>query len=168
GAELAMDEYGRLIPAVNRFPSAADGRGFKPLASAVHALGLKFGIHIMRGIPRQAVRNNTPVLAAKVRAADIANTQSVCAWNTDMYGVDMSKPGAQEYYDSIVRMYADWGVDFIKADDEAAPVAHADEIAALHRAIVKTGRPIVLSLSPGPARVEDAKMLAENAQMWRA
>jgi hypothetical protein len=167
GAELAMDEYGRLIPAVNRFPSAADGRGFQPLANSVHALGLKFGIHIMRGIPRQAVRNNTPVLGTKIRAADIANPQSVCAWNTDMYGVDMAKPGAQEYYDSLVRMYADWGVDFIKADDEAAPVAHADEIAALHRAIAKTGRPIVLSLSPGPARVEDAKMLAENSQMWR-
>jgi hypothetical protein len=167
GAELAMDEYGRLIPAVNRFPSAADGRGFQPLANAVHALGLKFGIHIMRGIPRQAVRNNTPVLGTKVRAADIANPQSVCAWNTDMYGVDMTKPGAQEYYDSIVSMYADWGVDFIKADDEAAPAAHADEIASLHRAIAKTGRAIVLSLSPGPARVEDAKMLAENAQMWR-
>lgn len=166
-AELTMDAYGRLTPAVNRFPSAENGRGFKPLADAVHALGLKFGIHILRGIPRQAVKANTPVLGTQIHAADIADPQSVCRWNTDMYGVDMSKPGAQAYYDSLVRMYADWGVDFIKADDESAPAIHADEIAALHRAIQTSGRPIVLSLSPGPSRVPDAAVLKENAQMWR-
>lgn len=32
GAHLSMDEYGRLLPAVNRFPSAANGKGFKLLA----------------------------------------------------------------------------------------------------------------------------------------
>ena len=53
-AELCMDEYGRLIPAENRFPSAKGGAGFKPLADRIHSLGLKFGIHIMRGMPRQA------------------------------------------------------------------------------------------------------------------
>jgi alpha-galactosidase len=166
-AELTMDGYGRLTPAVNRFPSAADGHGFQPLADAVHALGLKFGIHILRGIPRQAVKANTPVLGTQVHAADIADLQSICRWNTDMYGVDMRKPGAQEYYDSLIRLYAGWGVDFIKADDEAAPVIHGDEIVALHRAIQKSGRPIVLSLSPGPAHVEDARLLADNAEMWR-
>jgi hypothetical protein len=165
-ADLAMDGYGRLVPAENRFPSAVGGRGFKPLADYVHALGLRFGIHIMRGIPRQAVRNNLPVLGTGRRAAEIADTQSVCPWNTDMYGVDMSKPGAREYYDSIVSMYAGWGVDFIKADDEARPL-YREEVAALHRAIRKSGRAIVLSLSPGPARPEDAAFLAENAQMWR-
>jgi hypothetical protein len=166
-AELTMDANGRLTPAVNRFPSAANGRGFKPLADAVHALGLRFGIHILRGIPRQAVKANTPVLGSQAHAADVADTQSVCRWNTDMYGVDMTKPGAQQYYDSIARLYADWGVDFIKADDEAAPTIHAEEIAALHRAIEKSGRPMVLSLSPGPAHLDDAKTLAANAEMWR-
>jgi len=166
GAELAMDNYGRLIPAVNRFPSSADGKGFKPLADYVHSLGLQFGIHIMRGIPRRAVKANLPVADAKVRAADIADPSSVCPWNTDMYGVDMSRAGAQSYYDSILKLYAAWGVDFIKADDIARP-AHREEIAALHRAILKTGRPIVLSLSPGPAMVKDLAFLQENANMWR-
>ena len=165
-AELSMDRYGRLIPALNRFPSSADGRGFKPLADYVHGLGLRFGIHIMRGIPRQAVKANLPVFGSKVRAAAIADPSSVCPWNTDMYGLDMSRAGAQDYYDSIVKMYADWGVDFIKADDIARP-AHRAEIAALHAAIQKTGRPIVLSLSPGPAMVRDAAFFQENANMWR-
>ena len=166
-AELVMDSYGRLTPAVNRFPSAADGRGFQPLASYVHSLGLRFGIHILRGIPRQAVKANTPVFGTQVRAADIADTNSVCPWNTDMYGVDMSKAGAQAYYDSLVRLYASWGVDFIKADDEAAPAFHTEEIAALHLAIAYSRHPIVLSLSPGPAHLADAQALAANAQMWR-
>ena len=166
GAQLSMDDYGRLIPAVNRFPSSANGRGFRPLADYIHGVGLRFGIHIMRGIPRQAVKANLPVFASEARAAGIANTASVCPWNSDMYGVDLSRPGAQDYYDSILKLYADWGVDYIKADDIARP-AHREEIAALHRAIGKTGRPIVLSLSPGPAMIKDVAFLQENSNMWR-
>ncbi len=164
--QLNMDEYGRLIPAVNRFPSAEGSAGFRPLADYIHSKGLKFGIHIMRGIPRRAVSANLPVFGSSVHAADIANLQSICRWNTDMYGVDMSKPGAQDYYDSILKLYASWGVDYIKADDIASPF-HGDEIAALHRAIEKSGRPIVLSLSPGPADVAKADLYAANANLWR-
>jgi len=169
GAQLAMDEYGRLIPAVNRFPSAADGRGFRPLADYIHGLGLRFGIHIMRGIPRLAVKANLPVFGSvpqMARAGDIADTSSICPWNNDMYGIDTTRAGGQDYYDSILKMYADWGVDYIKADDIARP-AHRGEIAALHQAIRKTGRPIVLSLSPGPAMIKDVAFLQENANMWR-
>jgi hypothetical protein len=165
-AELAMDGYGRLVPAENRFPSSAGGRGFKPLADYIHELGLKFGIHIMRGIPRRAVQANLPVLDSKTRAAEIGDVHSVCPWNGDMYGVDMSKPGGQAYYDSLLKLYAEWGVDYLKADDIARPV-HREEIAALHRAIGKSGRSIVLSLSPGPATLKDLAFLQENANMWR-
>jgi alpha-galactosidase len=165
-AELAMDSNGRLIPAENRFPSSANGAGFVSIANYVHSKGLKFGIHILRGIPRQAVVRNSPILGSSAHAADIADKQSLCAWNTDMYGVDMSKPGAQAYYDSIVALYAGWGVDFIKADDMSRPY-HKAEIAALHQAILHSGRPIVLSLSPGPAPLSELEHLRENAQMWR-
>src|SRR5205823_4685111 len=142
------------------FPSAAAGRGFKPLADYVHRLGLKFGIHIMRGIPRQAVRANTPVLGTNLRAQDVANTASTCPWLDDMYGVRAETAGGQAYYDSIARLYAEWGVDYIKADDMSAykyeedvgaDAARLSEIAALGRALKNCGRPIVLSLSPGPA-----------------
>jgi alpha-galactosidase len=165
-AQLAMDSSGRLVPAVNRFPSSANGQGFKPLADYVHSKGLKFGIHILRGIPRQAVAQDVPILGTAVHAADIADKQSLCEWNTDMYGVDMSKAGAQAYYDSIVAQYAKWGVDFIKADDMSRPY-HKDEIAGLHQAILDSGRSIVLSLSPGPAPMNEIEHLRANAQMWR-
>jgi hypothetical protein len=165
-AELAMDDYGRLIPAANRFPSSAGGKGFKPLADYVHGKGLKFGIHIMRGIPRRAVDANLPVAGSRYRAADVADKNSICRWNTDMYGIDMRRPGGQDYYNSILQLYASWNVDFIKADN-MLDGDHAAEIEALSAAIGKTKRPIVLSLSPGPARLEMAEFLANNAQMWR-
>lgn len=167
---LEMDEYSRLIPAVNRFPSAACGKGFKPLADYVHRLGLKFGIHIMRGIPRQAVHQNTAILGTDVRARDIASTNSICPWNTDMYGVDVSKPSAQQYYNSLFQLYAEWGVDFVKVDDIADSKlysTHMDEIKMIRKAIDNSGRPMVLSLSPGPAPLEQATLLIENANMWR-
>lgn len=168
GAELTMDANGRLLPAPNRFPSAAGGGGFKALADQVHKLGMKFGIHVMRGIPRQAVRANTPVLGTQYRAQDIANTNSICAWNPDMYGVDMSKPGAQAYYDSIFALYASWGVDFIKMDDMSRPYdANWPEIEAARKAIQKTGRPITLSLSPGETDLKWALHVPHYAQMWR-
>ncbi|WP_088105341.1 glycoside hydrolase family 27 protein [Halalkalibacter urbisdiaboli] len=169
-APLEMDEYSRLLPATNRFPSAKNGQGFKPLADYVHSLGLKFGIHIMRGIPRQAVHANSAILGTTATARDIAHPNSICPWNTDMYGVDSSVAGAQAYYDSLFQLYAEWGVDFIKVDDIAASKlydTHLDEIIMIRRAIDRCGRPIVLSLSPGPAPLEYAESLIQNANMWR-
>ncbi|MCS0613626.1 glycoside hydrolase family 27 protein [Massilia kyonggiensis] len=167
-AELTMDQYGRLQPAPNRFPSAAGGTGFKKLADQIHARGMKFGIHLMRGIPRQAVRLNTPILGTKLRAQDIADTKAICEWNGDMYGVDMTKPGAQEYYNSVFKQYAEWGVDFVKMDDMSRPYERNwPEVEAAHKAIATSGRPIVLSLSPGEMDLRWANHVPHYAQMWR-
>lgn len=167
---LMMDEFSRLMPAENRFPSASNGQGFKPLADYVHSLGLKFGIHIMRGIPRQAVHNNSKLLHTTATARDIAHTNSICPWNTDMYGIDNKKDGAQEYYNSLFDLYASWGVDFIKVDDIAASRlydTHLSEIAMIQQAIQQCGRPMVLSLSPGPSPLEHAGFFSTHANMWR-
>jgi hypothetical protein len=165
-AKLNMDANGRLIPAVNRFPSAANGKGFKPLADYVHGKGLKFGVHILRGIPRQAVAANTPILGSAARAADVADKSSTCQWNPDMYGVDTTKPGGQEYYDSIFSQFADWGVDFVKVDDLSRPY-HKSEIEAIRKAIDKSGRPMIFSTSPGATTLDEADHIAAHANMWR-
>ena len=172
-AKLITDDFGRLLPAPNRFPSSVHGRGFKPLADYIHRKGLKFGIHIMRGIPRQAVRANLSVFGSDLRASQIADEQNICPWNTDMYGVRAETTGGQAYYDSIIRMYAEWGVDYIKADDmtafngKPADAGRLAEIAALSRAIRRQRRPMVLSLSPGPASIEQADFLKTHSQLWR-
>ena len=114
---MITDEFGRLIPVEERFPSSAGGKGFKPLADYIHSLGLKFGIHIMRGIARQAYFQKSKIMGSKATAYDIAEPFDTCNWCNNMYGVDASKEGAQEYYNSIFKLYAEWGVDFIKADD---------------------------------------------------
>lgn len=173
-APLNMDEYGRLMPAENRFPSAKNGNGFKPIADYCHSLGLKFGIHIMRGIPRQAVHADTPIKNSKFTARQVAHHFSVCSWNTDMYGL-YNCQGAQDYYNSIFELYASWGVDFIKCDDICVtefrqwdtPYSAYYEIEMIRKAIDGCGRDMVLSLSPGPAHIENADHLAKNANMWR-
>ena len=163
-----LDGFGRLLPAPNRFPSSAGGKGFAPLAQRVHRLGLRFGVHLMRGIPRAAVEANLPILGTRYRARDIADRTSVCSWNPDMFGVDMRAPGAQAYYDSVFALLAAWGVDFVKMDDMSRPYdAHGLEIEAAHAAIAKTGRPILLSLSPGETPVIRADHVRRYAQMWR-
>ncbi|MFI8534911.1 glycoside hydrolase family 27 protein [Streptomyces aquilus] len=166
-APLVLDDHGRQLPAPNRFPSAAGGAGFAPLADRVHELGLRFGLHIMRGIPRRAVTARLPVAGTDFTADEIADTDSVCPWNSDNYGLNHDHPGAQAYYDSQVAQFAEWGVDFIKADDMLFPY-HEREISAYARAMARSGRPIELSLSPGTdVSLAHLDHLRENATMWR-
>ncbi len=173
GAPLSLDRWGRLIPAVNRFPSSEGGAGFLPLSRFIHSLGLQFGIHLMRGISRQAVEANTPILHSPHTAAEIADTSSICAWNSDMYGVDPTKEGSQAYYDSLIALYNEWEVDFLKVDDialregQADPYAARAEIEMIRRAIDGQSRPMLLSLSPGPAPIAAREHLEANAQMFR-
>src|SRR5580704_1303503 len=165
--QFSLDEFGRYIPATNRFPSATDGAGFKPLADYVHSLGLKFGIHILRGIPKSAVEKNLPIADSNFHASDAAETSDVCPWAKDNYGMNTASPAAAAYYDSIAKLYASWGVDFLKVDCIASHPYRGDDIRLISEALAKSGRPIVLSLSPGPAPLENANELRQYAQMWR-
>ena len=167
-ADLTMDKYGRLTPAVNRFPSAKGGKGFRPLADYIHSLGIKFGIHIMRGMPRMAAHRRLPIEGSEYTCSTAADPHSVCAWNPDMYGLRCEAPEAAAYYNSIFRLYAAWGVDFIKCDDIAREYPHCRrEIELISEACRSCGRDMVLSLSPGPAPVEQAEHLKKYANMWR-
>lgn len=166
---VEIDKYSRLQPCIDRFPSSEGGKGFKPLADYVHSLGLKFGIHIMRGIPRIAAHMHMAIKGTDVKANEIADPSSICFWNPDMYGVKPDKEASQIYYDSLFELYAQWGVDFVKCDDICRmdmPSAE-EEIKMLHKAIVRCGRPMVLSLSPGPAKLDKAWIYEKYSNMWR-
>ncbi len=177
---FTISEDGLYLPAPNRFPSSQHGQGFKPLAEYTHSLGLKFGIHIIRGIPREAVGKDLPVSGSSFHARAAADQSDVCYWqseadgshsgqkvywNSDNYGVAANVAG-QAYYDSLAKLYASWGVDLIKVDCIANPYK-AEEIRMLSLAIRKTARPMVLSLSPGPTPIGEAKEVRKYAQMWR-
>nr|WP_273387693.1 glycoside hydrolase family 27 protein [Cohnella zeiphila] len=163
--DVNLDEYGRLQPSQCYFPS-----GIRRLIDRVHELGLKFGIHVMRGIPRKAVALNLPVYGTTYRASDIADPADICTWCPYNYGVNMDHPGAQPFYDSWIHMLAEWGVDFIKADDITG---HPREIEAISKAIRTSGRDIVLSLSPGgqttPKNMDvyrQANLLRTTRDIW--
>ncbi len=171
-----MDEFGRLMPATNRFPSAMNDRGFKSLADQVHALGFKFGIHIMRGIPRRAVEQDLPIFGTSFRASaatyPVGDGARECKWNRDMFGVDATTGAGKAWYDSIAKQYAAWGVDYIKCDDIANLQRGTNrypqaEVEALADGLRAGGRSVVLSLSPGPALVSESAHLKQNANLWR-
>jgi alpha-galactosidase len=172
---VTIDIFGRCIPPTNRFPSAVDGGSFKHLADKIHAMGLKFGIHIMRGIPRMAVKHDLPIAGSKFTASQAALPESdpnrTCVWNRDMFGVDATTDAGKAWYKSIADQYASWGVDYIKCDDIAnmfrGRIYATNEIAALSTALKRSGRSIVLSLSPGPTPVADDAQLEQFANLWR-
>ncbi|GEM_PF-45462 len=167
-----IDEYGRLLPDDEKFPNANGANGFTPLADYVHDLGLSFGIHLMRGIPRQAFDQDTPILDSSYSARDAASGTDACPWDDHMWGVRGDTEAGQDWYDSIYRQYAAWGVDFVKVDDMMNPYSgnfdvHVDEVEAVHEALYATSRSIVLSLSPGPHPTSAVQVLNANANMWR-
>ncbi len=164
--KFLLSKDGRFTPAPSRFPSAADDSGFKPLADYVHSLGLKFGLHIIRGIPREAVAKNLPIADSTFHAADAADQSDACPWNTYNWGAK-NNPAGQAYYDSIAKLYASWGVDFIKVDCIADHPYKPDEIRMIHNAIKKSGRAMLLSLSPGPTAIDHADEVTKYAEMWR-
>jgi alpha-galactosidase len=166
-AQFRMDQFGRYLPAENTFPSAAGDAGFRPLADYIHGLGLKFGIHILRGVPKEAVEKNLPIQGSQFHARDAADTSDTCPWNPYNYGVDTTKPAAQAYYDSLARQFAAWQVDYVKVDCIASHPYKGEEIRMLSQALRNSGRPMVLSLSPGPAPIEKADEMAKYANMWR-
>lgn len=165
-AQFCYDEWGRYIPSVKRFPSAAGGAGFKPLADYVHSKGLKFGIHLMRGLPRAAAAARCPLKGAEGVTLDmISSNDSICGWLQDNRKV-LSCDNGQLYYNSIFELYAQWGVDFVKIDDLSRPY-HTGEISMIRHAIDGCGRPMVLSLSPGRTDIGNADHVLAHANMWR-
>lgn len=166
-SHYAMDAFGRYTPALNRFPSAAGGAGFKPLADYVHGLGLKFGIHILRGIPKEAVEKDLSIADSGYHASQAADRSDTCPWNPDNYGIAANTPAGEAYYQSIARLYAAWGVDFIKVDCIASHPYKGDEIGMISRALSQSGQSMLMSLSPGAAPLDKLDELRGHAQMWR-
>ena len=155
-----LDSFGRLLPDPIKFLSSKNGKGFKPMADYVHSLGLKFGVHLMRGIPWQAYEKNMPIKGTSIGAASIGQPNNACEWYDGIYGVDMSKPGAQEYYNSVFILLAEWGVDFVKYDD----ITNLAELEAISKASRTCGRDIVLSVVPDG--IPDS-ILKQNVHMAR-
>ncbi|WP_437895652.1 putative Ig domain-containing protein [Sorangium sp. So ce124] len=169
-----IDANGRYVPATGKYPSATGSNGFKTLADGIHAMGLGFGIHIMRGVPRKSYNANLPIAGSSYTTRDAGNPDDPCPWDEHMWGVRGDTPAGQAWYDALFQQYASWGVDFVKIDDmlnNSTRRYHQAEADAIHRAVEKTGRSIMLSFSPGPNDpswlIASSGHLNSNANMWR-
>ncbi len=154
------------VPDPVRFPSSANGAGLRALGNWIHQQGLRFGIQIAPGIPRDAVTANRQIAGTSFHAADAADTTAVCPGNDGVFGV-ADNPAGQAYYDSVLRLYASWGVDMVRANCIGAERYSPSEQKQIAHAIQSTGRPMVLSLSSGPALPEHAAEIQESAQTWQ-
>ena len=179
----AIDAQGRFVPVPARFPSAGkepqapvsspgklpvavETTSFTALGDWVHGQGLKFGIHIVRGIPRASVERNLPLEGSSFRAGEAADQDDACPWDPTTWGVKDNEAG-QAWYDSLIHQYAGWGVDYLKVDCISDHPYKGSEIRQIRRAIDKAGRPMVLSLSPGPTALRYAEEVGTLANMWR-
>ena len=89
---LRMDANGRLLPDTDPVPvgqPAPTGSSRWPTTSTPP--GLKFGVHLMRGIPRQAVADNVPILGTSCRANQI-NNNTTAAWLNLNVGPEHGQP----------------------------------------------------------------------------
>ncbi len=164
-----MDQYGRFLPDTTRFPSAKGGAGFKPLADSIHNLGLKFGIHLMRGVPKAAYHKNCPVFNSTYTCVQACDTTDPSTFTDYMYGANMKDSAGQAYLNSILSLYNGWGVDLIKVDDLLTNSTnfHLPECIGYANAIASVSRPVLFSTSPGPTPVSEDTNLIKYANQWR-
>ncbi|MGW2720037.1 alpha-galactosidase D [Streptomyces sp. NPDC001492] len=147
-----FDQYGRQTPDPVRFP-----HGMKSVADHIHAKGLKAGIYLPVGLEKGAYGDGrTPIHDAPgCTTADVVypDLRTTNGWDS-AYKLNFDNPCAQQYIDAQAQLLAGWGYDFLKLDGVGPGSSKSGDnynnvadVAAWHRAIADTGRPIHLELS---------------------
>ncbi|WP_213804654.1 CBM35 domain-containing protein [Granulicella sp. dw_53] len=151
----SFDANGRPIPNTSTFPDIA------ALVAHIHQNGQKAGIYWIPGVEQPAVDANYPILGTQYHIKDIlavpytaGNSFGGSGTSPFHYKIDFTKPGAQEYTNSVVNLFASWGIDFIKLD-AVTPGSYRDDtsidnrpdVAAWAKAIAQNGRPMWFTIS---------------------
>jgi len=131
------------------------------LVDHIHQNGQKAGIYWIPGVEYPAVAANSPILGTTYRIQDIltvpytaGNAFGGPGTSPYHYKIDFTKPGAQEYMNSVVALFASWGIDFIKldgvtpgSDSYDLSIDNRADVQAWSAAIAASGRPIWLTIS---------------------
>ena len=155
GWQGSFDANGRPIPNTATFPD------IKALVDHIHQNGQKAGIYWIPGVEYPAVVANSPILGTPYHIQDIlvvpytaGNAFGGPGTSPYHYKIDFTKPGAQEYMNSVVALFASWGIDFIKldgvtpgSDSYGLSIDNRADVAAWSKAIAASGRPIWLTIS---------------------
>jgi alpha-galactosidase len=150
------------------FSSITDGHGrvvynstlfdMPALATYLHSKGLKLGVYSLPGTPCNAA--NKTIFGTTIRVGStfsgVEDTNGNCYFN-------YSNPNTQLYHNSLINLWASWGIDMIKLDF-ITPGSYVGAIGmpsnlsastiAFHQAIVNSGRQIRLDLSSNVCRNE--------------
>ncbi|KAM7487245.1 hypothetical protein LguiB_024729 [Lonicera macranthoides] len=175
-----IDEWGRMVPDPNRWPSSQGGKGFTEVALKIHGMGLKFGIHVMRGISFQAFDANTPILdttkgvayvegGRQWHAKDIGMEEQVCSWmNEGFMAINITLGAGRAFLRSLYQQYSEWGVDFVKHDCVFGEDLDLGEITYVSDLLKELERPILYSISPGTSVTPHmAKNVSGLVNMYR-
>ncbi|KAK8928861.1 Alpha-galactosidase [Platanthera zijinensis] len=175
-----LDEWGRLVPDPDRWPSSRSGQGFKEVAQKVHDMGLKFGIHLMRGISLEAVNSNRTILDVTTGlpyeedgrtwlAGDIGMRDMPCGWMKNGFlSVNTDLGAGKAFLRSLYQQYADWDVDFVKLDCVFGDDLDKKQIITVSEILESLGRPILFSLSPGTSVTPSmAESISNYVDMYR-
>ncbi len=160
--KYSIDKNGRFLPSETRFPTSIDSVQFKAFSYYLHEKGLKFGLRITRGVPIEAVHKKSPIAGSEHCVSQIHSWHKT---SEDTYAILPDKPGAQEYYNSVFKLYAGWAVDFVQIEGLLEPYQEK-EIEMFRQAIDSCGRKIILCLSSGSAPVADAEHVSSHANLW--
>lgn len=155
GWQGSFDANGRPIPNSTTFPDIA------ALVAHIHANGQMAGIYWIPGVEYPAVVANSPILGTSYHIDDIlqvpytrGNAFGATGPNPYHYKIDFTKPGAQAYMNSVVDLFASWGIDYIKLDGvtpgsyvDSLSIDNRPDVAAWSQAIAQSGRNIWFTIS---------------------
>ena len=160
------DEHGIPSPNLTRFPS-----GMAAMAQYLHSRGLRFGLYLVPGISKELYEANPIIEGTTSHIRDITDANLPGATLNDIYKIEVTKPAARAYIESVIRQFARWKVDFIKLDFVGPgggnrPADNREELRLWHQAILHSGYPIWLELSNWLS-IDQARWWRANANGWR-
>jgi hypothetical protein len=157
GWQQGYDSNGRPTANSSLFPDIS------ALIAHIHQNGQKAGISWRPGIAREVVLSD-PLISGSTQyvkdALAVPNAPGNAYAATDAltslsnYKIDFSTSAAQLYVESLVNLFASWGVDYIRLDGVAPgsgilTIDNRQEVQAWAEAISKSGSPMWLTVSTG-------------------
>ncbi len=157
GWQSSFDQYGRPTVDPAKYPD-----GMAATIQYIHNNGQKASIYWIPGVQYPVYSSGDTIQGTSYPVASIAETG--VPGNAFSYGtaccnfwhekIDFTQAGAQKYVNSIVNMFASWGVDAIKldgvtpgSDDDNLIVDNRPDVQAWSQAIAQSGRPMELTIS---------------------
>ncbi|KAI1073797.1 glycoside hydrolase [Whalleya microplaca] len=153
------DEHGRIVPDDSVF----DSMSIQDFAAKLHRNGMKFGIYMIPGAftgdSEKKVEGTNITIGSLFNTTEDPRDAVSNAYNA-RNDFDYTKPGVQEWHDSVVKLFDSWGVDMVKLDyvtpgsdyedgniNQTRPADDSGAVVCMHKAIMKHAPHMQLDIS---------------------